>query len=216
MLLHDIGPVASVGESRSKRVFDFAFALTAILSLAVLFIAIAIAVRLSSKGPVVFSHTRVGAGGHPFKCLKFRTMVPDAEMRLQSELEANPEAAAEFAEKRKLTNDPRVIPGIGNFLRRSSLDELPQFFNVLRGDMSIVGPRPVTPDELELYGGDRVNYLAVRPGITGAWQTSGRSNLSFDERVQMDTDYVLNWSFMTDLRIIARTVVVVLSGRDAF
>lgn len=220
MFINELRPATigrvTAGNSRIKRSFDILFSLAAISSLALLFFGIAVAVRLSSPGPVIFSQTRIGANGRPFKCFKFRTMVVDAEERLQAQLEADPRAAAEFAEKRKLKHDPRIIPGIGQFLRRSSLDELPQFFNALRGDMSIVGPRPITPEELLLYGNEQASYLSVRPGITGAWQTSGRSNLTFDERVQMDADYVRNWNFWTDLRIVARTTVVVLSGRDAF
>jgi len=186
------------------------------MSISVFLVLIAVAVRLADRGPVFFAQKRVGQDGRLFSCLKFRTMVVDAEERLEEELRTNPEARSEWAVHRKLREDPRIIPFVGKILRKHSLDELPQFINVLLGDMSIVGPRPVTPEELPLYGDKLKYYLAVRPGITGAWQVSGRSELSFDQRVNLDAGYVQNWSFLRDLFIITATVRVVLSGSDAY
>lgn len=200
---------------KGKRAFDILFAAFALITLVFVFIFAAIAVRLSSRGPVLFSHSRVGMSGEIFGCLKFRTMNEGSEDDL-AKLLADPELAAEFDERKKLRNDPRIIPGIGHFLRKSSLDEIPQFINVLIGDMSVVGPRPVTVEEMHRYGKHQSEYLSVRPGITGAWQVSGRSALDFEERVAIDADYVENMSFFNDLAIITRTVWVVVMQKDAY
>lgn len=136
-------------------------------------------------------------------------MVIDAQERLQSLLDSDPELAAEFSASRKLSSDPRIIPVVGHFLRKTSLDELPQFFNVLMGQMSIVGPRPVTRDEFQQHYGPSHPYLKVRPGITGLWQVSGRNDVTYSERVQMDANYVTNWKFSRDLLIIFHTVAIV-------
>ncbi len=200
---------------RPKRVFDVCFSLLALSASAIPFLFIAALLKLLSPGPLFFAHERVGFGGRRFKCVKFRTMVVDAEARLAEHLAADPQARKEFAEMRKLRNDPRIVPGIGHFLRKTSLDELPQFINVLRGDMSIVGPRPVTPPELEDYGLHKKTYLRTRPGITGLWQISGRSNVSFEERVRMDTEYVDSWSMGRDLSISLRTAGVFFDRNSA-
>ena len=168
----------------------------------------------SDGAPVMFGHYRVGAGGRMFRCLKFRTMRRDADKILSELLETDFVARAEWQSERKLTDDPRVTR-IGKLLRRTSLDELPQLFNVLRGEMNLVGPRPVTAPELRQYGAARWHYLSVRPGITGMWQVSGRNNTSYVERVALDRDYVENRSLRLDVSILMRTVVVVVSREGA-
>lgn len=199
-----------------KRVFDVGFAAAALLSVSLLFIAIIVMIRLTSKGPAIYMHRRVGFGGRTFPCLKFRTMVTDADERLKKLLETNAEARREFELHRKLRHDPRIIPGIGTFLRTTSLDELPQLINVLLGHMSIVGPRPVTEEEINKYKDAAEDYYRSRPGMTGLWQVSGRNNLSFDERVRIDQSYIRKWSFFQDIRIILRTSEVVFLRRGAY
>lgn len=198
----------------SKIVFDKVFAAAAlVLSLPVL-VVIACAIALTFRGPVLFRHTRIGLNGKPFFCLKFRTMVPDADARLQDLLNADQAARQEWEQEHKLRHDPRVTP-LGRFLRRSSLDELPQFWNVLRGDMSIVGPRPITRDEAPKYAEQFAVYSSVRPGITGVWQVSGRSDTGFPERVSMDVEYVQNWSLWRDVVLAWRTLSVIVSAVGA-
>lgn len=165
-------------------------------------------------GPVIFRHRRVGQGGRAFDCFKFRTMVPNAQQVLEAHLREHPEDAAEWQEHFKLRNDPRVTP-IGRFLRSTSLDELPQLINVLRGDMSLVGPRPVTDEELSYYGRDVMFYFQTRPGITGLWQVSGRSDTSYAQRVMFDTWYVKNWTLWHDIAILAKTIPVVFARKGA-
>lgn len=193
-----------------KRVFDAAASLAALIFLLPALITIAIVVKLSSKGPVLYSHARLGRQGRIFKCLKFRSMQVDAAERLAALLVSDPEAAKEWRETQKLRKDPRVTK-VGAFLRKTSLDELPQFWNVLVGEMSLVGPRPITRAELERYGKDRRYYLLVRPGITGLWQVSGRSNASYQRRVQLDREYVERWTMVGDINIMLKTVPAVLS-----
>jgi len=159
-----------------------------------------------------FGHRRVGRNGQVFVCWKLRTMRPDAEAVLERYLRANPRAAREWAANYKLKNDPRIT-WLGKWLRRSSIDELPQLWNVVRGDMSMVGPRPVPPKELEEYGTAAWAYLLVRPGITGLWQTSGRNTVCYGTRIRLDVHYVASLSFMADLRILVRTVGEVLRLR---
>ncbi|MDA8585465.1 sugar transferase [Rhodobacteraceae bacterium] len=201
---------------RFKRSFDVTFAVFALASAAVVMLVIAICLRLCSKDPVWFAHERVGLDGKTFKCLKFRTMYSDSDAILAQHLVENPEARVEYNTYLKLRDDPRVIGFIGKFLRKTSLDELPQFINVLRGEMSIVGPRPVTEPEIKLYGSAAPKVLSVRPGITGLWQVSGRNRFTFDERVTIDQEYVRNQSFGLDLSIICQTVVVLLLRRDGY
>jgi exopolysaccharide production protein ExoY len=198
----------------SKRLMDVALAALALILAAPVMAATALLVRITMGGPVVFAHRRVGRGGETFDCYKFRTMVRDADEVLASHLAADPAAAEEWRTTRKLRNDPRVTP-VGRALRKSSLDELPQLFNVLRGEMSCVGPRPIVSDELTRYGADAVAYLSVRPGVTGAWQVGGRSSLSYDARVALDRAYVHDWSLWRDVVIILRTVPALLSHDDA-
>lgn len=205
---------APVGLS-AKRIVDIAIALSAIVLLAPLLIICFAATVLSSPGPALFRHRRVGFNGTNFDCLKFRTMVTDAPDRLRQLLESDPMAAAEWAANRKLRYDPRVT-AIGAILRKSSLDELPQLFNVLRGDMSIVGPRPVTEEELVRYSSSVGAYLACRPGITGLWQVSGRSTVTYDKRVACDTFYALNWSMALDAKILIVTIPSLLLSDNAY
>ena len=180
-------------------------------------IPIALIIKLTDRGNIFFKHERVGYKGKPFKVLKFRTMYPDAEKRLKKILEKDPKAKEEWEKTFKLKNDPRVTP-IGKFLRKYSLDELPQFFNVLKGDMSIVGPRPVVREELQRYYKDKADiYKSVKPGVTGYWQVEGRSDVEdYAKRVNMDVWYVYNQSFWLDLKIIFKTIWVMLTGRGAY
>ncbi|MEO0972370.1 MAG: sugar transferase, partial [Pseudomonadota bacterium] len=171
-------------------------------------------IRLSG-GPILFRQRRIGRRGEMFSCWKFRTMVPDAQQALQRVLDADPAARAEWQRDQKLRDDPRVTR-IGNFLRRTSLDELPQLLNVLRGEMSLVGPRPVVKDELVRYGSRARYYLSVKPGLTGLWQISGRNDTSYSRRVALDVFYVKNCSLQFDIWILWRTVGVVLCGFGAY
>lgn len=196
-----------------KRTGDLLFS-AAVLGLgSPLFLLLAVLVKLSSPGPVFYVQRRVGRGYREFGCIKFRTMRPDADRMLQTLLEQSPGLHAEFKKDFKLKADPRITP-IGRFLRRSSLDELPQFLNVLRGQMSVVGPRPIVTAELERYGDQMDTVLAVRPGLSGLWQVSGRNNLSYPIRVRMDVSYARRQTFWLDLSIILRTIGVILFPRD--
>jgi undecaprenyl-phosphate galactose phosphotransferase len=201
-------------QAMAKRCFDLVGALLLTLFVTPLFALLALLVGLTGR-PILFAHERIGRHGRPFRCLKFRTMAVDAEERLREILENDPEAAAEWRASRKLKNDPRVTR-IGLWLRKTSLDELPQLVNVLRGDMSLVGPRPVTREEVEEYGASRVYYLQARPGITGLWQVSGRNDLDFRRRVHLDTWYVKNWSLLRDIVILLMTVRVVFARNGAY
>jgi Undecaprenyl-phosphate galactose phosphotransferase WbaP len=215
-------PLAIRGRSRPagpqaalKRSLDMLGAGLILLLCLPVFGILALLIR-ADGGPALYAHERVGLGGRRFGCLKFRSMVTDSAGRLAALLEADPEARAEWEATRKLKDDPRVTR-IGAFLRATSLDELPQLINVLRGEMSLVGPRPVVAAELaEHYGAAAEHYLSVRPGITGLWQISGRSDTSYGERVALDVDYASNLSVWADLRILLRTPLAVLSRRGAY
>ena len=198
----------------SKRVIDIILALSGIVLLAPLLMICFLATVLTSPGPALFRHKRVGFKGKHFDCLKFRTMVTDAPERLHKLLESDAVAAAEWTSNRKLRYDPRVT-AIGAILRKSSLDELPQLFNVLRGDMSIVGPRPVTEEELVMYSSAISAYLACRPGITGLWQVSGRSSTTYNKRIACDTFYARNWSMILDAKILIVTIPALLVSDNA-
>ncbi len=199
----------------SKRWFDILFALAALIALSPLFVLVAIAVKTADKGPIFYRHRRVGNNGASFDCLKFRTMRLDGDEVLESYFRSCAEARREWIETRKLKNDPRVTT-IGVYLRKTSLDELPQILNILSGEMSVVGPRPVVGDEIALYGLDAHHYLATRPGLTGAWQVSGRNDVSYEERVRLDRSYVENWSLVTDVVIILRTIPAVFMSRGSY
>jgi exopolysaccharide production protein ExoY len=198
----------------AKRGLDLSLALLALLILTPLLVALCILVRSSDRGPALFRQTRVGRGGKRFTCYKFRSMVMNAEGVLADHLRSHPEAAREWQETQKLTNDPRITP-VGQFLRKTSLDELPQLFNIIAGDMSLVGPRPIVPAECARYGEQLQYYFAVRPGLTGLWQVSGRSDCSYAERVALDVAYAREWSFSRDVVIIVRTVPAVLAQRGS-
>jgi exopolysaccharide production protein ExoY len=206
-------PVAPIG-LMPKRIVDIVLALSAIILLAPLLIICFVVTWASSAGPVIFRHKRVGFNGRTFDCLKFRTMVADAPEQLRKLLEADAATAAEWAQYQKLRNDPRVTP-TGAILRKSSLDELPQLFNVLMGDMSIVGPRPVTEEELSRYGASVKVYTACRPGITGLWQVTGRSSTSYETRISCDAYYARMWSLALDCKIIVVTIPSVLFTENA-
>ena len=196
-----------------KRSGDIVFSLAVLGLGSPVLLLLAMLVRLSSPGPVFYVQRRVGRGYRPFGCIKFRTMRPDADAVLARVLQEDPALRAEFERDFKLKRDPRITP-IGRFLRRSSLDELPQFLNVLRGEMSVVGPRPIVDKEVSRYGPYMDEVAAVRPGLTGLWQVSGRNNLSYRKRVKLDLAYARGRSFSLDLAIILRTFGVLLLPMD--
>lgn len=198
-----------------ERGVELTIACAALFFIAPLLAVIALLVRMGDGGPVFYRQERIGRGGKPFRCLKFRTMSVDAEQRLHQLLAADPQARQEWARDHKLKCDPRVT-SVGDFLRRSSLDELPQLFNVLGGDMSLVGPRPIVASEVARYGVHFRHYCAVRPGLTGLWQVSGRNDLTYRERVVMDVAYVRGRCIRLDLRILAATVPAVLTRRGSY
>ena len=175
---------------------------------------IAAILNLFSDGPLFFMHQRLGAGGKLFPCLKFRTMVVDAERVLKEKLDQDPALKAEWEATQKLRHDPRVTP-IGRILRKTSLDELPQLINVIRREMSLVGPRPIVESEVRFYGEDIAHYYNARPGVTGVWQVSGRSNTSYARRVQLDVWYVNNWSVWLDIAVLLKTLPAVLARKGA-
>ncbi|MGI4955406.1 MAG: undecaprenyl-phosphate galactose phosphotransferase WbaP [Janthinobacterium lividum] len=196
-----------------KVTFDVFVAAMLLLFMSPIFLVIMLLVR-ADGGPALFSHTRIGVNGRRFGCLKFRSMVVDSEARLQALLESDPAARAEWQSKQKLRSDPRITR-IGKFLRQTSLDELPQLLNILRLDMSLVGPRPIVESEMVHYGQNISYYFEARPGVTGLWQVSGRSDTSYEERVRLDTWYVKNWTLWHDLTILVRTVPAVLMRHGA-
>ena len=197
-----------------KRGLDIAISALAILFLAPLMLPIALLIRRHDGGAALFVQDRIGLHGETFRCYKFRSMVVDASARLEALLEADPAARAEWEKNQKLINDPRITR-LGAFLRKSSLDELPQLFNILKGEMSIVGPRPIVRGEIARYGADFSFYAGVKPGLTGLWQVSGRSDTTYEERVALDVAYVRDWSFLGDIGIILRTVPAILASKGA-
>lgn len=199
-----------------KRTFDILFSCFALFISLPLFLIISLLVALTSKGKIIYGHERIGRGGNRFYCYKFRTMYADANERLQELLQKDPEIRTEWERFYKLKNDPRITP-VGRFLRKNSLDELPQFWNVLKGDLSVVGPRPVVLDELHKYFKERASLiLTIRPGITGLWQVSGRSNISYEERISLDEEYVQNQSLFLDLKLIAKTLPAIFFSKGAY
>lgn len=194
-----------------KRIFDIISSLVAIIVLGPILIIIAILIKRDSKGPAFFAHKRLGKNGEIIKVYKCRTMVQNAEELLKK---LTPEQKEEFAKNFKLENDPRITK-LGNFLRKSSLDELPQLINILKGDMSVVGPRPIVEKELEMYGKYASKLLSVKPGLTGNWQANGRSDTTYEERVQLDMEYIDNRSFGMDILIILKTALMVIKGTGA-
>jgi exopolysaccharide biosynthesis polyprenyl glycosylphosphotransferase len=190
-----------------KRVIDVLFSSMALVLLSPVLLAVAIAVKLDSRGPIFYSSERIGKKGRVFKCTKFRTMVRDADQRRADVMHMNERDGVLF----KISNDPRITT-VGRFLRKYSLDELPQFFNVLKGDMSIVGPRPPLASEVQEYKLSHLRRLDVTPGITGLWQVQARQDPSFDSYISLDVTYIDNWSIWLDLKIIVRTILVVFAG----
>lgn len=194
-----------------KRPCDIIFSLLLFICTSPIFIIVTILIKVASpSGSVFYAHQRIGRNHQPFACWKFRTMMPDADKKLVKYLETNPAMKEEFERDFKLKKDPRILPVIGHFLRFTSLDELPQIFNVLRGDMSMIGPRPITQAELPRYGEHVNTLLSVRPGITGLWQVSGRNDVSYNKRVELDMFYIMHINFFFDLQIALKTVLVIL------
>lgn len=205
----------SPGAQRVKRAFDIITSFISIIVTAPLMLVISLAIKLDSKGPVFYLRERIGRDGKGFKLLKFRTMTPDAEELLQAHLENNETYREQWERYQKLAKDPRITR-VGKWLRRLSLDELPQIFNILQGDMSIVGPRPMMDEQIETYGRNFHLFSRVRPGLTGLWQVTGRNRLTFHERSVIDGYYVRNWSLWLDFYILAKTPLAVLMGEGPF
>jgi exopolysaccharide production protein ExoY len=205
----------SMGSRALKRSFDLTVALVFVILTLPLMMVIALALVVESPGSVFFAHRRVGKGGAEFGLLKFRTMVRDAQARLQTHLLADPAHMAEWNERYKLRNDPRITR-VGRVLRKTSLDELPQLFNVLLGTVSLIGPRAIVREEVGRFGAHAPTILSVKPGMTGLWAVSGRSEVSQRERAQLEYAYVTKWSFLLDLRILIRTIPAVLRGHGAY
>jgi undecaprenyl-phosphate galactose phosphotransferase len=197
-----------------KLFMDKLGALTGLILFSPVLLILAVKIKRDG-GPAFYAQKRVGQDGKIFKCYKLRSMIHNADEVLERYLEENPEAKKEWEKDFKLKNDPRITK-IGHFIRKTSLDELPQFYNVLKGEMSIVGPRPIVKEEMKFYGSKVGDYLAVKPGITGPWQVSGRNDVSYEKRVQLDSWYANNWSLWTDIKIIFKTVLVVLRRDGAY
>lgn len=208
-------PVGSALARMAKRCIDFVICVAALVCTLPLLLVIAIAIKLDSPGPALYPHARVGRYGKPLRVLKFRTMVLNADGRLRDYLAGRPEQKSVWENAFKLRDDPRITK-VGRVLRRFSLDELPQLVNVLRGDMSLVGPRPVIEDELERFGSSAAIIMRALPGITGLWAVSGRSDIPYDERVKLERRYVTEWSLRLDVSILARTIPVIIRGRGSY
>ena len=194
-----------------KRVIDVIFASIALILLSPVFAIIAIAIKIDSKGPVFFAHKRIGKNGKIIKLYKFRSMVINAEELIKS---FTPEQMREYKENYKLTNDPRITK-VGKFLRKTSLDELPQLINIINGDLSIIGPRPVVADELEKYGTNKDKFLSVTPGLTGYWAANGRSNTTYEQRMEMELYYIDNLSLKMDIKVFFKTILSVVKKEGA-
>ncbi|KMS55102.1 exopolysaccharide biosynthesis protein [Novosphingobium barchaimii LL02] len=207
--------LADRGHQIAMRAFDLVVSALALLLFLPLLLLVALTVRLTSNGPVLFVQQRIGRDGKQFPCLKFRSMVVDARERLETLLSSSEEARQEWARDQKLRSDPRITP-IGRILRKTSLDELPQLLNVLFGHMSVVGPRPIVEGEVARYGHRFGAYCSVRPGLTGLWQVSGRNEVSYDIRVRLDAFYALRKSLVYDFSICLRTVPAVLASRGCY
>ena len=198
-------------KKKKKRVIDVILASVALILLSPLFAIIAIAIKIDSKGPVFFAHKRIGKNGKIIKLYKFRSMVINAEELIKS---FTPEQMREYKENYKLTNDPRITK-VGKFLRKTSLDELPQLINIINGDLSIIGPRPVVADELEKYGVNKDKFLSVTPGLTGYWAANGRSNTTYEQRMEMELYYIDNLSLKMDIKVFFKTILSVLKKEGA-
>ena len=200
-----------------QRSFDIGFSIVALFITFPIILVVGALIKLTDGGKVFYTQERVGKDGKLFRIIKFRSMYMDAEKKLEEILEKDPKAKEEWEKFHKLKNDPRITP-IGKFIRKTSLDELPQFINVLKGEMSIVGPRPVTKEEIEKFYKDKANLiLSVKPGVTGYWQVEGRSDVDdYEERVKMDEWYVRKKNFLLDLKIILKTIKVIFTGKGAY
>ncbi len=194
-----------------KRFIDIIIGTIGLIVCIPIFIIIGIAIKIDSKGPVFFKHKRIGKHGKKLEIYKFRTMIENAEEAMKNFTE---EQKKEFAENFKLENDPRVTR-VGKILRKTSLDELPQIINILKGEMSIIGPRPVVKSELEKYGSNQDKFLSVAPGLTGNWAANGRSDVSYEERMALELDYIENRNLILDMKIFFKTILSVLKGRGA-
>lgn len=208
------GSSIDLGNNMLKRTVDCIGSLVLITIFSPVLVIIALLIRRDG-GSSIYKQERIGYGGKTFKCYKFRSMVMNSQQRLEEVLATDPKAREEWENDFKLKNDPRIT-AIGNFLRKTSLDELPQLFNVLQGDMSLVGPRPVVPDELPRYGALTQKYLSARPGMTGLWQVSGRNDVTYRERVSLDCYYIENWKLHTDFVLMLKTVTVIFHGKGAY
>jgi len=196
-----------------KNLLDFLFSIFFLIATLPFFIIISILIKLSSRGPIFFLQERIGKNNIPFKCIKFRTMHPEAKDILENLLMKDEKLKMEFEQNHKIKDDPRITT-IGKLLRKTSLDELPQFINVIRNEMSIVGPRPIVNKEKKKYGNNFKKVLSIRPGITGLWQVSGRNNLTYKTRIRLDLNYIENYNFLMDIRILIRTIGVILFPLD--
>lgn len=194
------------GYKSIKRIIDIILSFIGLIVLSPVFLIVAIAIKLDSKGPVFFLHSRLGKNGKTIKIYKFRTMCDHAEDMIKNFTE---EQKREFQENYKLVNDPRITK-VGNFLRKTSLDEIPQMLNILKGDLSIIGPRPIIEEEIEKYGPNKAKFLSVKPGLTGYWQANGRSNTSYEDRIKMELYYVDNMSLWLDIKLFFKTILVVI------
>ncbi|WP_373539650.1 sugar transferase [Chamaesiphon sp.] len=196
-----------------KRLFDIVFSLSVLVLCAPIYLVLAVAIACTSSGSIFYIQERVGRHHRHFGCIKFRTMIPDADRLLHEMMASSEDLRQEFSENFKLKEDPRITR-IGKFLRTTNLDEFPQFINVLKGEMSVVGPRPLVPEEIERYGNQIDRVLTIRPGITGLWQVSGRNDLPYAKRIRIDVSYVKRRSFWLDLRIVCKTVLLTVIPKN--
>ena len=194
-----------------KRIVDIILGCIGLVLLSPVFLILAICIKIDSKGPVIFAHKRIGKNGKEFNMYKFRSMYENAEEMIEN---FNEEQKREWQENFKLENDPRITK-VGKFLRKTSLDELPQIVNIIKGDLSIIGPRPIVDEELEKYGENKEKFLSITPGLTGYWQANGRSNTTYEERMQMELYYIDNQSLLLDIKIFFKTIVSVLKKEGA-
>jgi exopolysaccharide production protein ExoY len=204
----------SGANTSAKRILDVVVASIALIFVLPLLVVVGVLIRLQDGGQAVYSQKRYGRNGRTFKCYKLRSMVANADQRLIEILAQDPEARIEWEQTQKLTHDPRITP-LGRFIRKTSIDELPQLFNILKGEMSIVGPRPIVENEITKYGEFYRDYCSVRPGLTGLWQVEGRSDTTYEQRVQLDVKYATTRNFTGDIMIMLRTVPAVLLSRGA-
>ena len=194
-----------------KRIADIIGGIIGLILLSPVFLILAICIKIDSKGPVIFAHKRIGKNGKEFNMYKFRSMYKNAEEMIEN---FNEEQKIEWQENFKLENDPRITK-VGKFLRKTSLDELPQIVNIIKGDLSIIGPRPIVDEELKKYGDNKEKFLSITPGLTGYWQANGRSNTSYEERMQMELYYIDNQSLLLDIKIFFKTIVSVIKKEGA-